>query len=228
MDYVRPEPTAVKTIGVLQLVFGILGLVCGLIALAGGAKALNQGGGGGGMPGGLTEERIQQMVEDEIPHQKALEHVEMAVGVVLSILMVVSGGGLVNRQPWGRTVAIVYAISSICFHVVDLLYGILVVVPGMNAVADKVAAQAGANGGVIGGAMKGAMFVGLLISAAVTIYPIVVLVVMQRPGVKAALAGAGGEPFDVPRDYDDRERGPYGDVPPDDRYRQPPDDRLTP
>jgi len=228
MEYVRPEPTAVRTIGILQLVFGILGLVCGLIALAGGAAALNKGGGGGGgaAPGGLTEAELQRMIEDEIPHQKLVEHIEMGVGFLLSLLMIVSGAGLVNRQPWGRTVAIVYAVLSICYHVVDLLYAILFVVPGMNAVADKVAARAGAQGGIVGGAMKGGMFVGLLISAAITIYPIVVLVVMQRAGVKAALAG--GEPSGGPPDYDDRDRGPFGDVPPDDRYRQPPDDRLTP
>jgi hypothetical protein len=245
MDIRKPEPTAVKVIAIFQLVFGILGLVCGLFALAGGAAALQQGKGGGGgqAAGGLDEASIQKMMDEEMPHHKTLETAETGVSLILSVLMVASGAGLLNRQAWGRTLAIVYAVSSIIFHIVDLLVALVVVVPGMMAVADKIAAKAGANGGVVGGAMKTGMFAGLFFAGAVTIYPIIVLVIMLRPGVKAALSGeAGDERFDGPRDYDDRrDRGPYGEPrdyddrregggggEPDDRTRPAPDDRYGP
>jgi len=221
MDYVKPEPTAVKVIAIFQLVFGVISLVCGLIQMAGGAGALAQGGRGGQQ----DQAEAERMLEDQIPNFKAAQYAEMAVSLLLSVLMVVSGAGLLNRQPWGRTVAITYAGLSIAFHIVDFLYGMLVVLPAMDAVFDKMAAKQGAAGAA--GIMKGAGAAAMFGASAVIIYPIIVLVIMLRPGVKAALAG-GGEPSDGPRDYDDRDRGPFGDVPPDDRYRQPPDDRLTP
>jgi hypothetical protein len=221
MEYVQPEPNAVKTVGILQLVFGIISLLCGLLALAGGASSLGQKGGGG--PGQVDEAEIERRFEAEIPFYKAAQYAEMGVGVLLSVLMVASGAGLLNRQPWGRSLAIVYAILSICYHAVDLVYGLAFVLPVMNTVFDAVAAKAGASGAA--GFMKAFAMVIMFVGAAFTLYPIIILVIMLRPGVKAALAG--GEPLGGPPDYDDRARGPIGDVPPDDRYRQPPDDRLT-
>jgi hypothetical protein len=218
MDIQRRSHAGVTTIAVLQLVFGGLGLACEVCALSGVSARLASGQ--------APQDEIRKIIEEEVPSQKVIGFVGQGISLVLSVLMVTSGVGLLQMKPWGRSVAIGYAILSIINRIAIGIYGV-VMLPTMQAVNEKVASKI-PNGQAMLGILQfttvAAVFIGFLF----IIYPIVVLLVMRRPDVRAALTGAEGVPFDAPRDFDDRERGPFGDVPPDDRYRQPPDDRINP
>ena len=49
------------------------------------------------------------MIEEAIPNQKMVEKMQAGVDLLVSLLMVVSGIGLLQMKPWGRTVSIAYA-----------------------------------------------------------------------------------------------------------------------
>jgi hypothetical protein len=217
MDYQQRSHAGVTTIAIFQLVFGALGLACDLLGLVGQAASL-------GGPGAGQTAQIEKDMEAALPYYKPVGFAFLGVDLLLSVLMLVSGLGLLQRQPWGRPVTIGYAVLSIINRLIATAYNAFLVMPVMK---DALAKHGGANAQAAG-ILSAATGVGLFIGFLFILYPIIVLIVMARPDVKA-LFGAGGPAADVPPDYDDRrERGPFGDVPPDDRYRQPPDDRLTP
>jgi hypothetical protein len=227
MEIQKRSHAGVMTIGVLQLVFGAIGLICGLIALSGVSESLTAGQQGGGAPGAPSQAEIQKMMQEEMPNQKVEEKVEYAVGLVLSVLMVVSGIGLVQMKNWGRQVANVYAVLSIIFRIASVIFAVIFVLPGMDRVADKLAAKTGANGATLASAMKIGAMIGLIFAAVIVIYPIIVLVVVNMASAKAALSGTSADTGAFPTDYDDRHDRGFAPEP-EDRYRQPPDDRTQP
>jgi hypothetical protein len=215
MDYQQRSHAGVMTIAVLQLVFGALGLLCDVLGLVGQAASF--------APGGGQNAAIEKDVEAALPYHKPVSFVFLGVDFVLSILMLASGVGLVQRQPWSLPVTRGYAILSIINRLIYTAYQAFFLMPVMS---DVMAKHGGAGGQAAAGFVQMGMGIGVFIGFLFILYPIIVLIVMARPDVKAAL-GVGSPPPDSPPDYDDRDRGPFGDVPPDDRYRQPPDDRLT-
>jgi hypothetical protein len=132
---------------------------------------------------------------------------DFVTGLILNVLMVVSGIGLVCYKEWGRQLGLWVAALKIVRLVALQTTFILVVVPDMTkAFTDmfqemfQEVAKAGPPGqrvpgaaeiaqmGTAMGIMYTAMAIGMVILG--VIYPIIVLILLSRPRVKTACAAA--------------------------------------
>src|SRR5438105_717931 len=114
----RPRPTAVTIIGISNIVFGGLGVLCGLCGIS--AYAL-----GGAVAGRDLVEHMNQ----RIPGWYFWEVGKIAVGLLLSILLIVAGIGLLNMRKWGRVLSFVYAILTLPLQVGYVLFQFLLAIP---------------------------------------------------------------------------------------------------
>ncbi len=102
------------------------------------------------------------------------------LGGVASVVLLLSGIGLLQLQPWARTASIIYAVYSIVMAVVGLvvsyffLFGPLMELAQHSRGPVEAAAAFGGAIGAIGGPFLS------------VIYPILLLIFMKRPNVVAA------------------------------------------
>jgi hypothetical protein len=208
----RSKPTAVTVIAILQLIFGGLGLCIALANLAGLPQqmaALNQQNVQKLPPAQRppTQAELEEKVEKHLPSYQAIQKGSLAGSAVLCVLMLLSGIGLLAMRPWGRFVAITYAVLSILYTVASLVFTAAVVMPAMSEAIQDLAGQGNAQAQLMAQAMQIGMVAGLAIGALVVIYPIIVLVIMLLPSVRAAFRG---ETLPAePEDY--RDAGPPGE-----------------
>lgn len=215
----RERPTSVLVIAILQFVFGGLGLFClscvGVFEAAGGNKMFTpqpQVQGQAKQPVDVANE-MEEFVQKKHPHYTAEKYADIGVGMLLSLLMIVSGFGLLRLAPWGRSLAIFYAFLSLIHSVVSVAYTLTFTLPAMREFVDmrrpnlKAEEQAMLDLGVNGN------YVGVFLTVIFSVFPIVVLIIMFRGNVKAAFAGdsARSRPASVD-DYADESWG-QGDQP---------------
>jgi hypothetical protein len=156
------------------------------------------------------------------PGYHASQYVGVGVGLLLDILMIVSGFGLLQYRKWARSMAITYAVMSLIFKVATLSYQLLVMIPAMSTFFDQALrnnpqVQAGVAAGV-----KVGLYGGVCVSALFAAYPIVVLSLLLSKSGKAAFgplvlreADDDEDDYDDRRDRFDRDRPRRDD---DDRY----------
>jgi hypothetical protein len=95
--------------------------------------------------------------------------------VLMYIFLLVGGIGLLMSRTWGRTLSLIYGVVAILLNIVNLLLQ-TVFVP------DSLSSPSGSEAETIG---RG---IGMMIAIGLTvIYPIIVLIFMSKPNVKAAL-----------------------------------------
>src|SRR5262249_43401668 len=125
--------------------------------------------------------------------------VDVVTGMILNVLLLISGIGLVRLKEWGRVTGLWVAAIKIARLVVIYSINIVVIVPIMTKqFADMFediarAAPPGPRGagapamtevGPAMGTMMTAAAIGIMIVG--SIYPAIVLWLLSRPGVKAA------------------------------------------
>jgi len=165
------KPTSITVFAILNLVFGVLGL-CGTVA-AGAFLFMPAAA----MQGGPTAELMQT------DWYRIYMAISLLLGFIATIVLLVSGVGLLNSKPYGRTAAIGYAIYALISGLIGFVINIVfVVLPITEQIPDlpEGPERAGAIGGMIGGVFGGVFggCIGLL-------YPIALLFFMTRPHVKA-------------------------------------------
>jgi hypothetical protein len=95
--------------------------------------------------------------------------------VFMYILLLVGGIGLLMFRRWGRTLSLVYGVVAILLNIVNLLLQTVFVPASLSS-------SSGSEAEAIG---RG---IGMMIAMVVMfIYPIIVLIFMSKPNVKAAL-----------------------------------------
>src|SRR5947209_9931292 len=129
------RPTAVTVIAILHFVFGGFGLLCGIYGAAmqlGGGNAMFAGAGGAqaGQPSPLQQE-MQKQINEAKPGP--VNYARMGGSLLTSVLMIVSGVGLLQMQPWSRTLSILYAILSMALTVFSTIFTFAVEIPALNA-----------------------------------------------------------------------------------------------
>jgi hypothetical protein len=211
------RPVAVVVVAVLQVVFGGLALLDSASSLAGLDKALGSAGQvGPSGPHTLTLGDVETQLEARAPGYAVSKRLNAGVEGVLALLMIASGAGLLLLRPWGRLLAFVYAALSILNTVVYLPWYLATVAPQVLAFARELAATGGEQAQAMGMALP-VLYIGVPVVMSLSIvYPILVLVVLRRPAVRAAFAGEA-----VPAEPEDyRDPVPPGTPPaPDDRFQ---------
>lgn len=165
------RPVVATVFGILNLVFGILGICSGAMVAAGFTFLFNV----------LDAKTKAQMNLDESMRQFndpvffGFFVTQMTMGAILSVVIIISGIGLLKFKNWGRKLANFYAIANLILLVVGIVINIVfTVIPAVNA-ANLPGASPNqvteATMGVVGGVF-GACFG--------AIYPICILVFLNR------------------------------------------------
>ncbi|MBY0526478.1 MAG: hypothetical protein K2R98_23995 [Gemmataceae bacterium] len=188
------RPTSVLVIAILQFIFGAIGLVSGVVAL--GTLATTGGSGmfaPNGPPGSLGADlpkKLEGFMERELPYYKVLNFANAGVDLLLSATMIISGAGLIQVKPWGRTLTIAYAFASLALKVIGFVVALTITLPVMKAFMQTLTPKT----------QEERMLVTIMDTVATMtpfmllvfgIYPLVVLYLVTRPHVKAAFSNIG-------------------------------------
>jgi hypothetical protein len=165
------RPAVATVFGILNWVFGILGVCSGAMVAAGftfifavlDAKARAQMN---------LDESMRQFSD---PVFFGLLVMQMSMGAILSVVVIISGIGLLKFKPWGRKLANFYAIANLILLVVGVSINLIfTVIPAINeanmpgASPDKIGAAVGGVAGGVFGACFG------------VIYPVCILIFLNR------------------------------------------------
>jgi hypothetical protein len=218
----RERPTVVVVFAILNMVLGGLGMLCylcGGLALAFAMSIPMPGP--GGAPGPNILEEMFDFMEKELPGYTAYTIATTVIGLLLSIVLIVSGIGLLGMRRWARWLCIFFSVAVVIIAIGGLVFTIGYVQPAMERWQHHVQEAAGRNarGGMAPGSFSTSPMVnsfssilGALIEIA---YAVGLLVVMFLPTVSAAFAGrpirrqadeAYDDDEDDQDDYDDRRR----------------------
>ncbi len=193
----RDRPLSVTAIAILHFVFGGLGILIGICAgvmmLAGGQNWITGSGGPGANQANMQklQEDLQKAMESG-PAYHAVQVGNLAVDLAISIIMIVSGLGLLQLRPWGRTLSILYAILSITHKVFGVVYAVVFTIPVLNNFLDSPAAT-GPEEQMAMTIMRMVAIFPPIVQVLCMIYPIIVLIIMLRPAIATAFR-EGGSP----------------------------------
>jgi hypothetical protein len=231
------RPTSVLVIAIFHFIFGGLGLLCGLPGLVMQASGFGNAA-KAPLPAGASQQqidlhdmqvRVQQRSEQAAPLQAQVLMVNLILNLLISLLLVVVGFGLVKMQWWGWLGSIVYGVARIVMQIYTLLFSLLYSLPRTGPILEE---ELRSRPSLQPMAFVYQIVTPLAIVAAVLglIYPIIVLIVMSRPKVRAAFRGEsiGADHTD---DFDDDStdrRGREDDYDDEPRGRGDPDDRFGP
>jgi hypothetical protein len=185
----RYRPSSVFVLGILQLVFGILtllGSVCGGgLQLAGGSKLFAP------PPGAQAPPDTEAMIRARLPYYGAIQYAGLGLGVVVGTVMVVSGLGLINMRPWARGLTIGYACYNIVSGIIGFIFNLTVYLPVMRDVFAELRADPKFPPQAAGILSMTETFTSAVMyfSLAFLAYPVVLLVFMFAPHVRAAFRG---------------------------------------
>ena len=172
-----PRPTSVTVLAIIGIIWGGIQLLCN----------------GVGIFGLLMLEKLTQAsgqpnpMVDAMQESPALMPVMMGAVIlrlVLSIVLVAGSIGALSLKGWGRSAMLAYAWALVVVTIVETVVAATMTLPAIQkhlpsdpAMRQQMMAQ-----------QYGSMFCGPIIGL---IYPIFVLVYMNKPHVKAAFAGGG-------------------------------------
>jgi hypothetical protein len=242
---VKKKSTVATVFGILQIIFGSLSIFGPLLYFAGAQQALaNWQSGLAKAPGqpDISQARIIAEIAKRLPWYKTFEVSMESADLLLCAMMIAGGIGLLQMQKWAHRLTIAYALLSILYTVAVTVCMTAITPVQMDVMIELMREQINAMPGpgpAAGGGPDPIQFfesmkpvvVGLSATCVglMAIYPIIVLIFMLVPSVRAAFSGV---PLpEEPEDYDDRYRDEY-EREPDDLYRgddpTEPDDRFRP
>jgi hypothetical protein len=144
------------------------------------------------------------------PMTRLYNFVDVATSMPLNIAMLVGGLGLLGLKSWGRTTSVWVAYIKLIRAVALLLFSVFVVAPMAMKALDKQFGQMGAQiqqqGGPGAARAAGVMKTMTATTAAAmtggyvfyyvcsAIYPVITLIVLAKPGVRAACAAPKPKP----------------------------------
>lgn len=208
----------VLTVAILQVVFGVMALACdgfGVINAVG-LQAMSNSpvptqpspkGDGPGQPKSVNEQFNQGYMVGKIaqvtiiqnaPGYLPVQYGRAFFGMLLGVLMLLSGIGLFFMQSWARWSAVGYGVLSLVARCAFVVYHAVVVLPILMELGDGFAKSGHPEwiGGLVG--LKFMPFVGLLLG----LYPLVVIVLLLLPPVGKAFHGEPSPDVDF-NDYRD-------------------------
>jgi hypothetical protein len=157
-DAPSKRPTSVTVFGTINIVFGALGLLCSPLGIIG-LLIPNPGGPMDMYPAGM----------------KLFLLFSYALGMMMSVILLVCGIGLLHLKRWARQTTYIYGWFAIIWGILSTFITLAVLGASLSGANQE--AMPAAIGGIVGGACGG--LVGL-------IYPIFLVVYMKRPNLVAA------------------------------------------
>jgi hypothetical protein len=219
----RNQAAPILVIAILHFVVGGLGLVCNL---CGGASQLATGKSAFAPKGAdpkqaQLQQEMTDSLEKNLPSYKVVQIATTAVSLAFGVTLIVAGIGLWLLAPWGRSLSIVYGITSVVHKVALDIYYMFFVVPAFQVAF----APAWTEAKTVEQRQVLDTFVtffkwGLVgTPCCMMIYPFIVLIVMNMASVKLVFASApaGEEPGSL--DEGGGNEPPDQPFPPDDRFR---------
>jgi uncharacterized protein YbjQ (UPF0145 family) len=138
------------------------------------------------------------------PTIMGFSYLQMVTGIILSVILLISGIGLIRLLPWGRSLAVAWAglqiVQIVLLTGISLAYVQPIQAANQEKMLAKMEADAKAPGAppVMAESIKlnramsssGATAIMAVGTAVVgMIYPVIVLILLSRPGARAALQG---------------------------------------
>jgi len=197
------RPTSFTVFGVMNLVFGcllVIGLLINIVQVSGQDKQVEQVKRQARMAKDPDLRRMADQLEAMANDKtiKMLTNVQLVLSLLSVVLLIASAIGLLGVKAWGRTLAIFYAGYSILYTIALVIINFTIMMPKMPDFRGVPGAS---------GMMKG-MMIGVSIFYLIwLVYPILLLVFMNKPLAKRAVQG-GGRPED-PNDYWQQPPGGY-------------------
>jgi hypothetical protein len=167
---VQRPGTALKVLGIIQIVFGILGLLSAPVTVL--VAIFNA----------ASKDPVQRKLHTlmwEGP-VAAWSYSQAALGFVFAVLLIATGIGVVRGKLWGRTVGLVYAIGTLASLLIGQVIMFVAVYPALFDMLSSTnpIERAGAAGGIGGGV--GAAIFGMVL-------PLITLVVLARKSARDQL-----------------------------------------
>jgi hypothetical protein len=221
----KKNPPVIKVFGILNIIFGglaLLGAVCGGVLTFAIAQVNVPGPGN---PPNPIKDMLEYM-DKHAPLYTPYLIAEIVIGLIMAVVLIVSGIGLLKVRPWARWTSVGYAAVRLVLIVVGLVLAIMVFNPVLadwQADYNKRSVPAGTPpppSFSSGATNNVAAAFGSILGAA---YSISLLVVMFLPNVRAAFARAA-----LPEGEDDRYDDEADDRPDMLDRRGDPDERLRP
>jgi len=215
-----PRPGAVTAIAILNLIvggFGLLGCLCGCGSIGGMSYLLATSTPPAGQP---DPRQVFLVVDRAYPLSKWVIVGSMIAGLLVMLLLLVSGIGLLRLRSWGRKLAIATALFMIGLNVIDNVYAM---VQG-NAAVMKITeeyqrflqelakSQPGAAPPMIGLGGRDSAPISIMNVSSIFVentYPILLIWIMMLKSIRRAFAGEA--PLAAPRKELDRGWGDAAD-----------------
>ena len=134
------------------------------------------------------QQRVREASETaqaDLPANRLFTNLYLVSSIVCGGLLIASGVGLLRTAPWARRLAITYAILSAVVSVIYLFYETLVRTPALSNALDQLQPTTAEEQSTLS-MMRSATHVAPIFGCLMLIYPIVVLIVMFLPTVRAA------------------------------------------
>lgn len=184
-----PVPSQVTVFGIMHLVLAVCGVL--MVAISGMMQEFSRTmmAAQAGAPGFAgAQARLQEEILDL---SKGPTAVYSAGTIVLAVLLAVAGILLLKRRAAGVKVSNVYAWLSIALKVTSLVLFFAWTLPKLEPMLAQVAKEGGPEAAVFGNVMRISMIAGGALSPVMMcVYPVLALVLLNRPKVKQALAAA--------------------------------------
>jgi hypothetical protein len=207
------RPASFTVFAVLCIVFVSGGLACNACGLAGQvALPMLKGMAPKPGPGEPDIDVLQRELEAKVPNYQAVQWGSMAISIVMSTLLLVTGIGLLKMQAWSRWTCILYGVSNILLQIALMVYNIAFVIPVTTEfMNEKMKAQ---NVSLPPG-LTTALTV--IVSLIVMAFAVILLIFAGRPRMGEQLASidakqepAAADYYD--EDYERRRREPPADI----------------
>jgi len=193
----RDRPLSITAIAIFQFVFGGLALLCGIgqgigLLVGGGQKWFVSSGGPG-----ANQDKIDKLADglekaiESGPAYQAVQVGSVLINLALSVAMIISGIGLLQLRPWGRLLSIVYALVDIALTVFGLVYAVAFTIPAFRDFENTHPVETPEEQ-ISVGFMGMVVYLPPIIQLIFMIYPIVILILLFRPGVTAAFRHGAG------------------------------------
>ena len=178
------RPTSVTVFGILNIVFAVIGM-CGVAVTAAQPaiqQAMEQAAKDNGQE--VKQDPVQKLLAAD-PKVRLIENISTGSGVVVTLVLLISGVALLLMRPWGRTLSIVYAVydilSKIALSALSFWF-IQSALEGQEEVPAEI--PVGTLQGIFAFSFGCSLIFGL-------VYPIVLLIFMFRTTVTEAFGVSG-------------------------------------